>query len=168
MRPTATGPTLPYPAVRFGTGTGGYVPLAETVVPEELYKTMQYDEMIDALTHRAPLGAVQARTALAAVVQALGETAKKDEMRDLRSQLPAELKTIEPDSSAPDRSIDDFCVRVGELTEIDDSDQAGLSAGAALSVLAEAVTPGQLSQLLASLPHGYAQLLHTSNGRAGG
>ncbi len=127
---------------------------------------MQYDEMIDTLGRRTPVGAEQARTVLAAVVQALGETTKNDEMRDLRSQLPGELKTIEPGDSARDRSVDDFCARVAELSETDDNDQARLFTGAALGVLAEAVTPGQLSQLLATLPHGYAQLLHT-NGQGG-
>lgn len=121
---------------------------------------MQYDEMIDTLMHRATLGAGQARQVLGAIVQALGETAKKDEMRDLRSQLPAELKSIEPGTLVPDRSIDEFCVRVEELADLGDDDQARLYVGTALGVLAEAVTPGQLSQLLATLPHGYAQLLH--------
>lgn len=131
---------------------------------------MQYEEMIDALTHRAPGGPAQARQVFAAVVQALGETAKKDEMADVRSQLPAELKTIEPDDSAPDRSVDDFCKRVGELAELSetgDGDQLRLVVGTTLRVIADAVTPGQLSQLLATLPHGYTQLLHTEGDRDG-
>lgn len=128
---------------------------------------MQYDEMIDAMAHRAPLGAAQAAQVFAAVVRALGETAKKHEMADLRSQLPGELKTIEPGDSAPDRSVDDFCIRVGELAETGDGDRARLVAGTALSVIADAVTPGQLSQLLATLPHGYAQLLHTGSDQNG-
>lgn len=131
---------------------------------------MQYDEMIDALAHRAPLGPAQARQVFAAIVQALGETAKKHEMADVRSQLPGELKTVEPGDSAPDRSVDDFCKRVSELSELSengDGDQVRLIAGAALGVIAEAVTPGQISQLLASLPHGYAQLLHAPSDQNG-
>lgn len=120
---------------------------------------MQHDEMIEALTRRLPIGAVQARAVLAAVVQALSETARRGEMADLRSQLPGELKVIEPESATPDRSVDEFCSRVGDLAGADNADQAQLFTRAALGVLAEAVTSGQLSQLLASLPHGYAQLL---------
>jgi uncharacterized protein (DUF2267 family) len=120
---------------------------------------MQHDEMIEALVERLPIGAVQARAVLAAVVQALGETSRRDEMSDLRSQLPGELKAIEPESVTPDRSVEEFCSRVRDLAGADDGDQARLFTTAAMGVLAEAVTPGQLSQLLASLPHGYAQLL---------
>ncbi len=120
---------------------------------------MQHGEMIETLVQRLPIGAVQARAVLAAVVQALGETSRHDEMADVRSQLPAELKAIAPESATPDRSVEEFCSRVGDLAGADDGDQGGLFASAALGVLAEAVTPGQLSQLLASLPHGYAQLL---------
>jgi uncharacterized protein (DUF2267 family) len=122
---------------------------------------MQYDEMIEAMVRRLPIDAVRARSLLAAVVQALGETSRRGEMGDLRSQLPGELKGIEPDASAPDRSVEEFCSRVGNLAGADDSDQARQFTTVALGVLAEGVTAGQLSQLLASLPHGYAQLLPT-------
>ncbi|MQA13602.1 MAG: DUF2267 domain-containing protein [Pseudonocardiaceae bacterium] len=128
---------------------------------------MQYDEMIDTLVRRLPVGAEQARTVLGGVVRALGETARRGEMRDLRSQLPGELKDIEAEIREPDRSVDEFSTRVGDLTGIDDVDEARRFAGTALGVISEAVSAGQLSQLLATLPHGYAELLSAPAGRDG-
>lgn len=88
---------------------------------------MRYGQMIDTLQQRLPLTAEQVEAVLTATVQALGETARNDEMQDLRSQLPGQLKSITSGAPEPDRSLD-------------------------VSVLVQRISQGQAGDLAASLP----------------
>lgn len=120
---------------------------------------MQYGQMIDTLQQRLPLSPEQVEAVLAATVQALGETARNDEMQDLRSQLPGPLKSVTPGAPQPDRSLDEFYVRVADLAGVADLEQARGAVEAVFGVLAQAVSDGQLQQLMDTLPREYQQLV---------
>lgn len=127
---------------------------------------MQYGQMLNELQHRAPMERERAEVVMAATVQAMSEVAR-DEMADLRSQLPFDLKHITPAKPDPERSLDEFAVRVGDLAQVAATAEAREYAYAAFRVLAESVTPGQLRQLLENLPHEYAELAPSLTGLTG-
>lgn len=129
---------------------------------------MRYAQMIDTLQQRLPLTAEQVEALLAATVQALGETAQPDEMQDLRSQLPGPLKSVTPGAPEPDRSLDEFSVRVADLCGMPDLEQTRDAVEAVFAVLAEGVSAGQLQQLMGTLPREYQQLVPSAIGLGGG
>ncbi len=129
---------------------------------------MRYGQMIDMLQQRLPLPAEQVEALLAATVQALGETAQPDEMQDLRSQLPGPLKSVAPGAPEPDRSLDEFSVRVADLCGMPDLEQTRDAVAAVFAVLAEGVSEGQLQQLMDTLPREYQQLVPSAIGLGGG
>lgn len=127
---------------------------------------MQYEEMITGLERRQDLDRQQAGTLLAATVQALRETAE-DEALDLQAQLPAELAEVTPSGHAPQRSLEEYFVRIGDLCGLDDLQLARGHAQGGFSMLAEAVSAGQLRQLMQSLPSEYAALAPKTSGLTG-
>lgn len=128
---------------------------------------MRYDEMLEDLGRRLTTSADNPGVVLAATVQVLGEIADHREMRDLRSQLPTELESVAPTQPGGDRSFDETVVRVGELTGARDHEQAREYFEAGFAVVADAVTPGQLRQLMDTLGHEYQDLAPGSVGLTG-
>ncbi|MHA6798375.1 DUF2267 domain-containing protein [Bounagaea algeriensis] len=127
---------------------------------------MQYEDMVEGLRQRASLEWSAAETVLAATLQALDETAHTA-VAALRAQLPGELKRVEPAGMNPDRSWDEFVVRVGELSGAADEGQVGDQLRAAFAVLTEAVSPGQVRELLAALPAEFRDAVPGSIGLSG-
>lgn len=130
---------------------------------------MRYGQMIDTLQQRLPLPAAQVEVVLAATVQALGETAQPEEMQDLRSQLPNQLKSVTPGAAPdPDRSLDEFYVRVADLSGMPDLEQTRHAVEVVFAVLTDAVSEGQVQQLMQTLPREYQQLVPSAIGVGGG
>lgn len=127
---------------------------------------VRYEELVEAFQQRLPVDRQQAETALAATMQALNETAH-EAMQNLQAQLPDELKQVTPAGTNAERSLDEFVVRVGDLTGLSDATQARERTQAAFSTLAEAVSTGQLRELMESLQPEFRDLAPGSVGLSG-
>lgn len=127
---------------------------------------MQYDTMIDLLGQRLGDTGGNADTVLAAVVQGLSETAWQ-EADDFRAQLPRKLAKTGPAGPGQQRTLDEFIARVGELSGTADMAQAREYARAGFSVIGDAISAGQLRQLVEALPGEYGSLAPGTSGLAG-
>jgi uncharacterized protein (DUF2267 family) len=94
-----------------------------------------------------------------AVLTVLADRISPGEATELSAQLPAPLNTaVQPDEDRPGSfGVDEFCRRVAARVG-GHPRTAEWDASAVLSTVAEAVSGGQLNQLLSQLPSGYATL----------
>ncbi|MBC2868587.1 DUF2267 domain-containing protein [Streptomyces mexicanus] len=95
-----------------------------------------------------------------AVLQTLAERISPGEVDDLASQLPGTLGRTLAEArpeQAESFGVQEFCRRISERTGARPR-TAEWDAGAVLSTLAEAVSGGELNQILSQLPSGYAAL----------
>ncbi|MGK5551844.1 DUF2267 domain-containing protein [Actinomadura kijaniata] len=101
----------------------------------------------------------EARAVTVAVLEVLAERVTAGEARDLAAQLPGSLaKALAPERGSADRfGVEEFCRRVAGRVG-DGSRAAERDAGAVLSTVADAVSPGELDHLTSRLPSGYAAL----------
>ncbi len=127
---------------------------------------MQYDTMIQTLERRLGDTGGNADTVFAATVQAISEAAWK-EADDFRAQLPQQLASVAPSGPGPERTLDEFLARVGELSGTQDMSQAQQYARAAFSVLADAISSEQLRHLMQALPQEYGSLAPAVSGLTG-
>ena len=115
---------------------------------------MQYEEFLDKLQDRiGPAQPDEARRAITATLETLGERISGGEANDLTEQLPKELK--EPFQQAggdnEEFSLDEFLRRVGEREDVDTADTRD-HVSAATTVLKEAVSGAELDNIRAQLP----------------
>lgn len=98
------------------------------------------------------------------VLDTLGERLNGTEPFSLGSQLPADVASaLNPSVDRPAETfgITEFINRVADR-EGEDPERAQQQSVAVLSTLADAVSPGELNQLISQLPSGYAELFgHT-------
>lgn len=127
---------------------------------------MQYEAMIELLQRRLGGGTENAETVLTATVQAISEDAWQ-EAADLRAQLPKKLEQVSPAGPGQPRSLDEFVDRVGVLAGTQDMAQAREYARAGFSVIADAISAGQLRQLMQALPAEYGTLAPATTGLTG-
>lgn len=125
---------------------------------------MQYAPMIETVQHQLQVTRGAAESVLAATVQALAETSRGNEMHDLQVQLPEPLASITPAGQDTERSVEEFGARVADLSALSGPIEARRGVETVMLVLRQAVTGGQLSQLMDALPSEYAQLLPTALG----
>jgi uncharacterized protein (DUF2267 family) len=120
---------------------------------------VNYDEFVDRVAERAGIterGDAE-RTAVA-VLQELSDRITRDEAWDLLGQLPARLKgAVIISSSALPLSADEFVERVARELDIS-PEEARNRARAVFGTLREAVTWGELEDVLAELDPEYADL----------
>jgi uncharacterized protein (DUF2267 family) len=92
------------------------------------------------------------------VLAALGRRLGGGEANHLAAQLPADLAdAVRSDDTAETYGEQEFLRRLSEQLDATE-ETARWDASAVLSTVAEAVTGGQLNQLLTQLPSGYAEL----------
>lgn len=127
---------------------------------------MQYTTMVRELDERLGDTGGDAAAVLTATVQAISEAAWQ-EAADLRAQLPKKLENVTPAGPGGQRSLDEFVDRVGTLAGTPDVERARRQAHAAFQVVAEAISPGQLRQLMEALPEEYGELAPTVSGLTG-
>ncbi len=127
---------------------------------------MQYDEFIGQVQHRARLSATdEAVRATRATLTTLAERLAGGEPKDLAAQLPEEIGRwlLRPESQASDRfSLDEFFRRVSEREGVE-LPQAVHHARAVISVLQEAVTPGEIKDVRAQLPEEWTPLIEAGS-----
>lgn len=120
---------------------------------------MQYDEFIDRVLERSGLGSRdRAIDITRAALETLGERLDRTVRRGVASQLPSELRELmlsRPDSDQ--YPLQEFYQRVGARADTKYYDAAE-RATAVLGVLREAVSEGQMQEMLDSLPHEYSRL----------
>ena len=121
---------------------------------------MKYDEFVDRVAQRAGISdrAEAERTAVV-VLQELCDRITGDEAWDLLAQLPAQLKQaviISP--AALPLPADEFVDRVASALDVP-FDEAKERVRAVFATLREAVSWGELADVLAQLEPDYADLL---------
>src|SRR6266581_826330 len=116
---------------------------------------MKHDEFIGQVQHRARLSSRgDAERATRATLETLGERLAGGEPKDLASQLPPAIGAYLLDgfAGAGERfSLDEFYSRVSER-EGKDLPKAVFHARAVIRVLNEAVSKGEIDDILAQLP----------------
>ncbi|MGY1836348.1 DUF2267 domain-containing protein [Blastococcus sp. SYSU DS0510] len=120
---------------------------------------MRYDDFLAEVRERGEYAdRSEADRTTRAVLGLLSQRLVDGERKDLAAQLPAELKdavlTARPQEAF---GVEEFLRRVAqELSATEET--ARWDAGAVLATLAEAVSGGELNQILTQLPAGFAPL----------
>lgn len=122
---------------------------------------MKYDQFVALVRDRGEYqSAAEAGQVTKSVLEVLAGRIDPGEARDLAAQLPEPLGDAVR-SGAGDRAesygVAEFCRRVAERTNARPK-TAEWDASAVLSATADAVSGGELNQILSQLPSGYAQL----------
>ncbi|MFO7898726.1 MAG: DUF2267 domain-containing protein [Planctomycetota bacterium] len=122
---------------------------------------MHYDEFMGQVQDRAHLSSTgEALKAARATLGTLGERLAGGEAADLAAQLPDEVGRFLESGGKDERTSFDlgqFFARVARREGCDESDAAH-HARAVMSVVRDAVTPGEIADLRAQLPDEYAPL----------
>jgi uncharacterized protein (DUF2267 family) len=121
---------------------------------------VQYEEFLNKVQDRiGPAQPEEARRAIIATLETLGERISGGESSDLAEQLPEELKEPLRQASEDNEefSLDEFLKRVGERENID-TDEAREHVSAVMTVLKEAVSGGELDNIRAQLPQEFEPL----------
>jgi uncharacterized protein (DUF2267 family) len=101
-----------------------------------------------------------AENAITATLETLNERISGGEARDLAAQLPQEIQpALRPKAEeAEGFLLEEFHRRVAEREGVD-IETARIDASAVMRVLREAVTPGELDDVMAQLPEDFNALL---------
>ncbi|MDN3294334.1 DUF2267 domain-containing protein [Streptomyces ficellus] len=122
---------------------------------------MRHDEFLARVRERGEYASQdEAAQVTTAVLEVLAHRITPGEAKDLAAQLPARLKeALVTDGDRPTESygVGEFCRRVAERTGAH-TRTAQWDASAVLSTLADAISPGELNQIISQLPSGYAVL----------
>ena len=125
--------------------------------------TMQYNEFVGQVQHRAQLASSgKAVHAIHAVLQTLGERLYGAEADNLAAQLPAEIGFyLKQAQKREPLSAREFFARVTEREGVDYPD-AVYHARAVMSVVIDAVSPGEIADMRAQLPDEFDPLFQWS------
>lgn len=123
---------------------------------------MKYDEFVNRVQQRAHLASnAEAVGAIRATLQTLAERLAGGEAQDLAAQLPRELgHYLRPAEKTQDWLLDEFLERVAEREGVDLPDSVHHTR-AVISVLLEAVSPGEIADVVAQLPADYDPLFES-------
>lgn len=121
---------------------------------------MEADDFIDLVGQRLGGGREAAERAVRATLETLGQRLPGDEAENLAAQLPPALARYLHQTAAQDEEfpVEEFYDRVAELGDTT-SDEAVTQSQAVLGVLDDAVSPGELTDVMLRLPGDYADLL---------
>lgn len=122
---------------------------------------MRHDEFLASVRERGEYAdQKEAAQVATAVLQVLLDRITPGEAEDLMAQLPAPFKeelTVDSGRRTESYGVEEFCRRIAERTGARPH-TAQWDAGAVLTTLADAISPGELNQLISQLPSGYAAL----------
>ncbi|MFI7606573.1 DUF2267 domain-containing protein [Micromonospora sp. NPDC049366] len=124
---------------------------------------MKYHEFVAAVRERGEYAsAAEAEGVIRAVLSVLAARLTPGEARDLASQLPQGVAEILEEQHEPtlQLSVQEFLNRIAAGTGAT-TRTAQWDAGAVLSTVADAVTWGELNDVITQLPSGYAALFGT-------
>ncbi len=122
---------------------------------------MTFDEFVGQVQHRARLASNgQAVHIIHATLQTLGERLYGDEANNLAAQLPQEIGAyLRAAEIRESMTLHEFYQRVA-LREGTEYPDAVYHARSVISVLLDAVSPGEIRDVRAQLPAEYSQLFH--------
>ncbi|MEW6116848.1 MAG: DUF2267 domain-containing protein [Nitrospirota bacterium] len=114
---------------------------------------MKYDAFVSRVQNSARLGSTdEAVKAIGATLEVLGERLVRGEAEDLAAQLPSEIGRYLLETQQTRRfDLKEFFNRVSEREGVD-LPTATHHARVVLSVLTEAVSPGEIKDILSELP----------------
>ncbi|MCW3842553.1 DUF2267 domain-containing protein [Micromonospora yasonensis] len=121
---------------------------------------MKYEEFVARVRERGEYdSAAEAQQVISVVVTCLAERLQPDEARQLGAQLPTELRDALASAVGGGLrvGVTEFLRKVSDGTGATER-TAEWDASAVLSTIAEAVTGGELNDVLTQLPSGYAVL----------
>jgi uncharacterized protein (DUF2267 family) len=122
---------------------------------------MKYDQFVSVVRDRGEYGsAAEAATVAKSVLRVFAGRINSGEADDLAAQLPPPLDEALRSGSqerAESYGVEEFCRRIARRTGARPS-TAEWDASAVLSTVGDAVSGGELNQLLSQLPAGYANL----------
>lgn len=120
---------------------------------------MRYDQFLATVTDRGKYHTQEeAERVTLAVLGLLGRRLTEGEAKDLAAQLPAALADVLSEAGPTETfGVEEFCRRLA--AEVNGTEEtARWDASAVLSTVADAVSGGQLNQVLSQLPARYAEL----------
>lgn len=128
---------------------------------------MQYDEFVGQVQHRARLASSgEAIRAISATLETLGERLYGGEANDLAAQLPRDIQPyLQALETGKDFDLREFYERVSMREEIDFPESV-FHARAVMSVVMDAVSPGEIADILAQLPREYCPLFEWEEAKA--
>jgi uncharacterized protein (DUF2267 family) len=120
---------------------------------------MQHDEFIARVAQRAGVSRAEAESLTGATLATLAERITGGEARDLAAQLPLALQDplLSSAEQAEAFSFDEFVSRTAERAGVDRS-MAEAGVDAVMATLRDAVTPGELDDVLSQLPADFNRL----------
>lgn len=123
---------------------------------------MQYDEFVKAVQQRADLDdEVEARAAIFATLQTLGERLPKETVYGIAGQLPPEVGTLLQETEQPEHfTLGQFYERVAARAEVELEDAIPY-AQATGSVLRRALPASSFAELEEELPMEFQRLFDT-------
>jgi len=112
---------------------------------------------------RAGTSRDEAESLTRATLRTLAERLPGGEAEDLRAQLPRQLQAelIPPQEEAQGFGVEEFVQKVAARSGIDETD-AAVGVDAVLSVIRDAVTPGEFDDVLAQLGRAFAELIEAA------
>lgn len=121
---------------------------------------MQFDTFVDEVADRAGMSRDEAEALVRATLRTLAERLSGGEAEDLRAELPQQLQAelIPPQEEAQGFGVEEFAQRVAARSGIDEAD-AGAAVVAVLSVIRDAVDPGEFDDVLSQLGRDFAELV---------
>ncbi len=125
---------------------------------------MKYDEFINQVQSQARLSSSgEAVSATRATLEVLGQRLFGDEAKNLAAQLPSEISyyLLQPEINES-FGVDEFFNRVSEREGVDLPD-AVHHARVVISVLQEAVSPGEIEDVRAQLPDEFDPLFEAGS-----
>jgi uncharacterized protein (DUF2267 family) len=125
---------------------------------------VDYEQFLTMVEQQTELDREAAERATRAVLETLAERLSPGEARDLRDQLPAELKPSMYDENPIDPfDVDEFLRRVASREGVDIA-TAEKHARAVLYVLGRAISSDEIADMAADLPQDFAPLVAEATG----
>jgi uncharacterized protein (DUF2267 family) len=124
---------------------------------------MQFEEFVREVADRTGVSRDDAESLVRATLRTLAERLSGGEAEDLAAQLPKQLQAelIPPQEEAQGFDVEEFARRVATRSGIDEAD-AGAGVVAVLSVIRDAVSPGEFDDVLSQLGRDFAELVEAA------
>jgi uncharacterized protein (DUF2267 family) len=121
---------------------------------------MKFEEFVDEVADQTGMSRDDAESLVRATLRTLAERLSGGEAEDLRAQLPKQLQAelIPPQEEAQGFDVEEFAQRVAARSGTDEA-VAGAGVVAVLSVIRDAVSPGEFDDVLSQLGRDFAELV---------
>jgi uncharacterized protein (DUF2267 family) len=124
---------------------------------------VKFEEFVKEVADRAGTSRDEAESLIRATLRTLAERLSGGEAEDLRAQLPRQLQAelIPPQEEAQGFGVEEFAQRVAARSGTDEA-VAGAGVVAVLSVIRDAVSPGEFDDVLSQLGRDFAELVEAA------